>query len=304
MKLVDKVIEVKKRKSDSYDQVIKDLKNEQFENIFSPHESFRTSMLVKKLKAKRKIGFKKWWNSLIYTHRLSKPKHLPDALRQLYLLYFLSPELNQFFSNKQGAQVFASQNGMKTPQLPAWASMQREFELRLPAGFIQSNKKRAVLAPGSQWVTKRWTPEGFLEVGKNLQTQGFEILIVGSKDEKPICDKLAQKLIGAQNFCGQTSLIELLSLLKKSDLLIVNDSGVMHMGAIAGLPTVAIYGPTTLDLGYRPWQSEARVVEKSLPCRPCGKHGHDKCPIGTHECMKSIAASEVLSAVDSLSLKA
>jgi heptosyltransferase-2 len=57
---------------------------------------------------------------------------------------------------------------------------------------------------------------------------------------------------------------------------------------------VVIYGPTVLEFGFRPWQDHVSVVEKlGLPCRPCGKHGHNKCPIKTHVCMKEISPHEV-----------
>jgi heptosyltransferase-2 len=80
----------------------------------------------------------------------------------------------------------------------------------------------------------------------------------------------------------------------KAEALICNDSGLMHLASVAGLPTVAVFGPTTIALGYRPWQNQARVVERELFCRPCGKHGHVRCPLNTHECMKSISESQVL----------
>jgi heptosyltransferase II len=67
-----------------------------------------------------------------------------------------------------------------------------------------------------------------------------------------------------------------------------------------GIPTVAVFGPTTLDLGYRPWQNRALVVQKDLECRPCGKHGAAKCPLGTHACMKTVRPPDVLTAIDRL----
>ena len=68
-------------------------------------------------------------------------------------------------------------------------------------------------------------------------------------------------------------------------------------------PTCVIYAFPHAGAGagvYRPWQNKAVVVQnKNLDCRPCGKHGHASCPIKTHECMKSIAPSQVLEASES-----
>jgi heptosyltransferase-2 len=67
------------------------------------------------------------------------------------------------------------------------------------------------------------------------------------------------------------------------------------LAALVSAPTVGIFGPTILEFGFRPWNSNAIVVEthKQLTCRPCGKHGPQVCPVGTHECMESINVETV-----------
>ena len=93
---------------------------------------------------------------------------------------------------------------------------------------------------------------------------------------------------------------QLVDMFTQGTALVCNDSGAMHAAAAAGLPTVAVFGPTVLAQGFRPWQNQAMVVQRRLECRPCGKHGSDKCPIGTHACMEGIEAGEVLEALESL----
>jgi heptosyltransferase-2 len=74
----------------------------------------------------------------------------------------------------------------------------------------------------------------------------------------------------------------------------------MHMAALSGLPTVAAFGPTTLDLGYRPWSASAAVAQRDLPCRPCGKHGAERCPINSHACMAGLSPATVLGAIEAI----
>jgi len=74
----------------------------------------------------------------------------------------------------------------------------------------------------------------------------------------------------------------------------------MHLGSTAGTPTVSIFGPTILEFGYRPWNARAEIVQIDLSCRPCGKHGAKKCPLGTHACMKGISSRVVITAADRL----
>src|SRR5690606_37578329 len=126
------------------------------------------------------------------------------------------------------------------------------------------------------------------------------IVIIGSPEEASYAQEIQEKIPGALNIAGKPSLIELVQLFKFGRYLVSNDNGAMHLGSVAGIPTVAIFGPTTLDLGYRPWNNRALVVEDvNLPCRPCGKHGHQKCPLGTHACMKNVSPRAVKKALDS-----
>jgi len=60
------------------------------------------------------------------------------------------------------------------------------------------------------------------------------------------------------------------------------------------VPTLAIFGPTTRELGFFPYGDGHRVMEvKDLPCRPCALHGGRKCPHGHFKCMKDISPDTV-----------
>ncbi|HMN69179.1 MAG TPA: glycosyltransferase family 9 protein [Bdellovibrionales bacterium] len=310
--LADVVISVDKKKG--AEEALKQLRAQEWDTIFSPHESVRTALWMRSLKAKRKVGFRKWWNGLVYDTRVERPLDFPDALRQLSLLTPLDSRLAELFGSEE-AQALRSPTtrsgpvDFRVPMIPEWASMQ----------VMQHSPERGVvfLAPGSVWATKRWTQSGYVDLACALLSSGVDVELVGSKAEKPLCDEIQQqvhahvvagmvKTLSAgflgklTNKAGETSLTELVLLLNKGVALVSNDSGAMHAAAAAGLPTVAVFGPTTLDLGYRPWQNRAIVIQHELGCRPCGKHGHDRCPIGTHACMKNITPSEVLGTLQQL----
>lgn len=163
--------------------------------------------------------------------------------------------------------------------------------------FFDLKERLVVLAPGSVWPTKMWTREGFIEAGRELARDAV-VVVMGSKDEAELCAEIARQIPNATSLAGRTSLWESAQLLACADLLVCNDSGAMHLGAAAGTPIVSVFGPTVLEFGYRPWSSNAAVVQTDLSCRPCGKHGAKKCPIGTHDCMKKVTAADVLAAAD------
>jgi heptosyltransferase-2 len=71
----------------------------------------------------------------------------------------------------------------------------------------------------------------------------------------------------------------------------------MHIAAALDVPTVAIFGPTVKKFGFFPYSKKTIVVEKYLSCRPCGKHGPNKCPENHFGCMNEIFVDEVFEAV-------
>lgn len=151
------------------------------------------------------------------------------------------------------------------------------------------------LAPGARWSTKMWPWERFAEVGLSLARQtGMKILILGSGQDKELCEKVARHIgEAAKNLAGETSLLEAAALLARSCLLVTNDTGLMHLAVSVGTATVAIFGPTTEELGFVPPGELATVVETDLPCRPCTTIGRRNCPLGTHDCMLQVSVALV-----------
>jgi heptosyltransferase-2 len=316
--LVDKVVEVNKKNKESLREASEKLGRMSYDIILAPHRSFRTANLVRKLQANKKISFKSWWNSWIFDESHSYVQEIPDALRQLSLLSGLDSKLSNDYRSllkqvKENPKLITGLDNLNERLfVPDWALMvldkktvsadlaQELNEQLLEMGF-SFDEPWALLAPGSVWATKRWTLEGYAKVANDLIKRGFRVGLIGVKDERDICQKLILRVPEVTDFSGKTTVFQLWWQLHHTKLLVSNDSGAMHVGACAGCPNVTVFGPTTLDLGYRPWQDKALVVEKKdLECRPCGKHGHNHCPIETHDCMEAIKASEVTTAIEKL----
>lgn len=276
-------------------------KGKSFDLLLCPHESSRSRLLCMLTTAKVKIGYKFFLSKLVFTQSISRPKHLPETLRQMFLLKTIDPELNKELS--QLPLQFQTYN-----QVPKWSSMvmysdsqKREFKREL-CERLNVDKSHAVvaIAPGSVWPTKRWPLEHFVEVAKDLIDQQKVVIIVGSKDEKPLGEEIQRRVPEVMNLCGETSLATLSEVLGACNALVCNDSGSMHMAAVANTPIVSVFGPTVLEFGYQPWSNDFIVLEKkNLKCRPCSLHGGEKCPIGTHECMKMIRSDEAIAALRS-----
>lgn len=305
-RLVDKAFEIRKGNSSSYQQVLSQIKNFDFEWVFCPHESFTSAWFQKNLIADRRISFSQWWNSLFFTDRVTKDSTLPDALRQMSLIAAVDEDLRSLIASFDRRQ----KGGHELIQVPDWASMHLfspTSEISSGMLFDELRKKFliegdfAVIFPGSTWETKKWTQEGFRELALHLELRGMQVLFLGSKSEHSLCESLAVQIPRARNLAGLSELFETLLILKHSKIAICNDSGGQHLASLAGAPTLSIFGPTVLNQGFRPWNSKALISEREgLSCRPCGRHGHQKCPLGTHECMKNLSSKQVIEMANKL----
>jgi heptosyltransferase-2 len=297
LKLANLVVELNKKNKSEFSETISNLKKNSYDLLICPHESYRSAFITLQIKAKEKIGFKELWNFFVFHKSIERDMKLPDALRQLSLLSLIDKE------SKRAIEEY-KKNPDKIPEISKMGIRNKILAHLKYVEILQKfniPRNSVFIAPGSVWNTKRWTAEGFAQTAKTLSEKN-PIVFIGSPDEKVLSEDISRQVPGSKNLAGETSLLELLVLLTIGKLLVCNDSGAMHLASVAELPTVAIFGPTVLDLGYEPWQEKAIVVEsKDLKCRPCGKHGHEKCPINTHECMKSISSREVLENIKKIS---
>lgn len=305
LNLVDEVVEVDKSNKVSFLKSQNYLKSKRYKRIIAPHQSLRNTWLVGQLQAEEKIGYYKFWNSFFFDHRVRRPLCLPEVLRQMVLFQPIDPVIKkdmQLILDGDDYENSTSQESVKfykAPKIPQWASLSI-LDRVADEPDVEVDPGTVFLAPGSVWNTKKWTESGFSDLAKKLLHEGASVTLIGSPQEREICDRIAQSLPQARVLAGELSLYQTLLALSRGKALICNDSGAMHMAAAVDLPTVSIFGPTTLTIGYRPWNDQSIVVQKPLSCRPCGLHGAKKCPIQTHECMKMISAIDVFKAFHEL----
>jgi lipopolysaccharide heptosyltransferase II len=154
-------------------------------------------------------------------------------------------------------------------------------------------------SPAMRW--KQWPIERYREViGRVMSDRpDSQIVLFGSASEEAMIREVAAGLRGRISLAaGKTSVKQVAALIEQCDLLVCNDSGLMHAAVAVGTPVAAIYGPTdfrrTAPLGDR-----HMVIRHQLPCSPCFRlEGDDQvhaCP--HHDCLMTITPEEVLNAI-------
>jgi heptosyltransferase II len=150
------------------------------------------------------------------------------------------------------------------------------------------------LSPGAAFgPAKRWEPARFAALGRELQREfGARLVLLGGDDERPVADEVKERLQGpVVDLVGRTSLRQALGIMSQLDLLVTNDSGLMHAAAALSVPLVALFGSTD-PVATGPFTSRATVIRHLQPCSPCFKR---TCEIG-YPCLTAISVDEVAAA--------
>jgi heptosyltransferase II len=189
--------------------------------------------------------------------------------------------------------------------LPAGATFPPEWpapELKVPSaeaaawrakrGIAADSRPAVALAPGAVGPAKRWPVAAYAALAKRLLAAGLTVWVLGGPGEKP----LAQQIVGdtgARDLTA-TDLREAILALASASAAVSNDSGLLHVAAAVGTPTIGIFGPTS-PWHWAPLNPLAATIQakNDLFCRPCHK---PICRLGHHRCMTEIAPDQVLSA--------
>ncbi len=171
---------------------------------------------------------------------------------------------------------------------------------------VLANQPRIVIhaGGGGYSLARRWSSVRFAAVADRLVEEcGAEIVLVGSLDDNAAEVKAAMHS-QPLDLSGKTSLTELAGVLQSSDLFIGAESGVMHLAAAVGTPTVAVFGPGNPD-AWSPWtpQSQSVVVRSAPECSPCSYVRHEiglRAGCAAMTCLKMVTPEQVFQAAKSI----
>jgi lipopolysaccharide heptosyltransferase I len=184
--------------------------------------------------------------------------------------------------------------------LPERKEIADDVKRKWPDAFVSNpqsairNPQLILLQPGARWENKRWPAEHFSALvhalEKNFPAARFAVL--GGKDDATLGEKISaaapEKVL---NLCGQTSLPEMIEVVRRGDLLITNDTGPMHVAAALGQPLLALFGPTAPER-TGPYGQLPNVLRHPLPCAPCmSSDCHFAKPL---ECLRALTPETVL----------
>jgi heptosyltransferase-1 len=173
------------------------------------------------------------------------------------------------------------------------------FPVKFPELAMTAKAPRVAIVPVSRRDNKNWPINNFFQTARALQ-QEFDasIFLFGSTADHALCEGIRSELMAERpqgnvvNLAGKTSLIEMGGWFTKMNLVVVNDSGPLHMAVALGVPVITLFGPTD-PLRTGPYGEGHRVITSKVACRPCFAR---VCKLPEVECMNRISPGEVIEA--------
>lgn len=149
---------------------------------------------------------------------------------------------------------------------------------------------------------KRWATKNWIQLAKLIKEElNYKVVFFGNKSDgellKPYDNIFNDYIINVSN---KFSLNETAALIKKSNLFVSNDCGLMHLAAANNVPVVAIFGPTIIEKNS-PFKTKSTIISKNYDCQPCYKFNR-KISCSYIKCLNDITVSEVMSGIKKMIL--
>ncbi len=267
----------------SWDTVVHELKQENYDFIIDLHHNLRTLRLKKDLGIKsfpfNKLNIQKW----IYTNL--KWNMMPDV--HIVDRYMKTVESFGVKNDGEGLDYFIPEND---------AVKQKDIPASHQAGYIG-------LVIGAAHFTKKLPVDKLKELCSKID---HPIILLGGKEDNEMGEQIASvDPIKIYNACGKFNLNESADLVRKAKLIITHDTGLMHIAAAFKKKIISVWGNTVPQFGMYPYYGEFQISNlkfeiDNLRCRPCSKIGYNKCPRGHFKCMRQIKTDAIAASVKEL----
>lgn len=256
------------------------LRKENFSRIYDAHNNSR-SFVIRLVLNPFGLGpmtlirsVERWKRFLLFQFRINKFEQPFSGQRD-----FLTP------LKKWGIQASLP----KTPQM--FISTEA---LNIASELIKHHSPFIALVPSAAFLLKRWPKEYFTQLILELPDAKF-VCLGGNEDT--FIEEISSAAPGrVLNLAGKCSLQISAAVIQHSQLVVANDTGLMHIAEQLGKPLIALMGPA--PFGFPSRRPATTILERNLACRPCSKHGQGPCVNKNfHECLVDIKPEEVASIV-------
>ena len=281
---IDKVLVLERGGLVARTRAARELRSAGYDVVYNLHGGTTATFLTRATGARHRVGFKTYQYAQLHNHQAPSPLLLwgqqktHSVEQQLALLGWTGVPVTDRPRTQLGVSPEAAQ----------------AIEERLASAGL-NDRKIALIHPAAAFATKQWATENFARVVEFLAERGYASIAIAAPHETAILENLSSEAsVGIVSF--DLSLPEVTALASRSHLFVGNDSGIAHIAAAVGTPSVVIFGSSNVA-HWRPWnRAAAEVVFEEMPCQPC--HGYFCEKFAQPECILRVPVTRVTAAIE------
>jgi heptosyltransferase-3 len=255
-----------------------------YDVVYNLHGGTTAAFLTRATGARHRVGFKTYQYAQLHNHQ-APPPSLLWAQQKTH-----SVEQQLALLGWTGVPVTDRPRTHLAITPDAAAAVGRRLA---DAGL--EDRKIALVHPTAAFATKQWATENFARVVEFLAERGFASVAIAASHEREVLNRLVSETsVPVVTF--DLSLPEVAALAARSQMFVGNDSGIAHIAAAVGTPSVVVFGSSNIA-HWQPWnKAAAEVVFEEMPCQPCHGYFCEKFP--QPECILRVPVSRVVAAIE------
>ena len=283
---VDNVVTIDRRSLASRVNVARKLRQMRYDVVYNLHGGTTATLLTRATGARHRVGYASYQYASLHNHLAPSPLLLwgrektHSVEQQLGLLGWTGVPITDRPPTSLGLAPHARER----------------IAARLANAGIEDAQPFALVHPAAAFATKQWAVEKFAAAIEELAARNIASVVLVAPHEQQIAEELQQVCSSRMVLFDDLSLPEVVALAFRSRLFLGNDSGIAHIAAAAGVPSVVIFGSSN-RVHWQPWaKATAEVVFEEMPCQPC--HGYFCEKFDQPECIIRVPVERVIAAVD------
>lgn len=263
------------------------IRRSQYELVIDLHGQLRSAMFTVATGAPYRVGFERTREGawLVYSH------HIP----------LLDPRAHAVDRYLWLGEVLGFEAGTPDFRIYLPEAVEERVDDLLSRNRLLG-RPLALLVPGTVWQTKHWRVEGFAGVARHLIQRDFGVVLAGAPKDRIRCRQVAALAPAVIDLSGETTLAEMIALVRRSEICVTNDSGSMHLAVALNRPVVSVFGPTSATL-TGPYGRPEAVVQAHVACSPCLLRKLAHCR-HQHACMEEVTTGMVVHRLEGLLARA
>lgn len=195
-------------------------------------------------------------------------------------------------------QLYPARAAVAGPEGSGAGALSGEVAEMLDA--VPQGRHRVVVAPVSNSDLRDWPLAYYVSLVRAMvERLDCVVLLVGSRTQAKLLDRIVEESGCAGkvvSLAGHTVWSDMPAVLRRADLVICNNSGIGHLAASVGAPTLAIYSASHQPQEWGPRGPRSQALMAVVPCSPCGYDRLSECPY-EHACMQGLLPESVFAQV-------